>query len=196
MALEETTADSERANRIVARLGRRNIVLVGMMGAGKTSVGRRLAATLRLPFVDADAEIEAAANLTIPEIFATYGEAEFRDGERRVIMRLLAEGPGVIATGGGAFMAEETREAVRGNGISVWLKAELPILMERVRKKSNRPLLQQPDPEGIMRDLLARREPVYARADIAIVSNDGPHQAVVAEILDALETHLNEEKPS
>ncbi|MYZ50076.1 shikimate kinase [Propylenella binzhouense] len=192
--VELSAADIDQATRIAADLRGRSIVLVGMMGAGKTSVGRRLAAALHLPFVDADAEIESAANLTIPEIFATMGEEKFRDGERRVIARLLGDGPKVIATGGGAFMAAETRRAVRANGISVWLKAELPILMDRVRKKSNRPLLQHADPEEVMRSLLAVREPVYAEADLMVVSNDGPHQAVVADLVARLERFLESEK--
>lgn len=192
MEAEEIDADTDRAARIVARLGARNVVLVGLMGAGKTSIGRRLAAALRLPFVDADHEIEAAANLTVAEIFEAYGEAHFRDGERRVIARLLGDGPKVLATGGGAFMCEETRRRIRANGVSVWLKADLPVLMERVRKKANRPLLRDPDPEAVMRRLMAEREPIYALADIAIRSRDGPHQAMVAEILTALDAHLAE----
>lgn len=192
MEAEEINADTERAARIVARLGSRNVVLVGLMGAGKTSVGRRLAAALRLRFLDADHEIEAAANLTVAEIFEAYGEAHFRDGERRVIARLLADGPKVLATGGGAFMCEETRRRIRANGISIWLKADLPVLMERVRKKGNRPLLRAPDPEAVMRRLMAEREPTYALADIAVRSRDGPHQAIVGEILTALDAHLAE----
>jgi shikimate kinase len=190
MEARAIAADSGQVERVLARLGDRCIVLVGMMGAGKTSIGRRLAGVLHLPFVDADAEIEKAANLTIPEIFAHYGEAHFREGERRVVARLLAGGPAVLATGGGAFMSEETREACRARGVAIWLKADVSVLLERVRKKSNRPLLEQPDPVGVMRRLLAEREPIYALADLVIVSREGPHQALVAEILAALDGHL------
>lgn len=192
--MEATTPAGEAsgAERIAALLGSRNVILVGMMGAGKTSVGRRLSHLLHIPFVDADAEIERAANLSIPEIFAHYGEEHFREGERRVIARLLSGGPKVVATGGGAFMSEETRRACRETGITVWLKAEVPVLMERVRKKGNRPLLDRPDPEAVMRELLATREPVYALADIVVTSRDVPHNSVVADIIDALERHLSE----
>lgn len=194
MEASQPTEESARADRILSHLGTRNIVLVGMMGAGKTSIGRRLAQVLHLPFVDADVEIEKAANQTIPEIFATYGEAHFREGERRVVSRLLASGPKVVATGGGAFMSPETRQACAEQGITIWLKADLHVLMERVRKKSNRPLLQQPDPEGVMRRLLAEREPVYALADLTVISRDGPHTALIADILAAIERHLEKGK--
>ena len=161
------------------------------MGAGKTSIGRRLANLLHLPFLDADSEIEKAANLSIPEIFASYGEGEFREGEKRVVARLLAGGPAVLATGGGAFMSEETRERCRVEGVTVWLRADVPVL-ERVRKKGNRPLLERDDPESVMRKLLAEREPIYALADITVASREGPHQAVVGEIVAALDAHLSE----
>jgi shikimate kinase len=174
-----------------AILGARAIVLVGMMGSGKSSVGRRLAARLGLPFVDADTEIETAAHMTIPEIFAQRGEAEFRDGERRVISRILTtRAPLVLATGGGAFMNAETRERVKELGISVWLKAEPDVLMRRVRKRSNRPLLQTADPEATLRRMLAEREPVYALADITILSSDEPHEVVVGETIAALGDYL------
>ena len=174
-----------------AILGQRAIVLVGMMGSGKSSVGRRLAARLGLPFVDADTEIETAAHMTIPEIFAQRGEAEFREGERRVISRVLTtRAPLVLATGGGAFMNAETRERVKELGISVWLKAEPDVLMRRVRKRSNRPLLQTADPEATLRRMLAEREPVYALADITILSSDEPHEVVVGETIAALDDYL------
>ncbi|SDH50825.1 shikimate kinase [Bosea sp. AK1] len=174
-----------------AILGARAIVLVGMMGSGKSSVGRRLAARLGLPFVDADTEIETAAHMTIPEIFAQRGEAEFREGERRVISRVLTtRAPLVLATGGGAFMNAETRERVKELGISVWLKAEPDVLMRRVRKRSNRPLLQTADPEATLRRMLAEREPVYALADITILSSDEPHEVVVGETIAALGDYL------
>jgi shikimate kinase len=190
MEASQPTEESARADRILSHLGTRSIVLVGMMGAGKTSMGRRLAQVLHLPFVDADAEIEKAANQTIPEIFAAYGEPHFREGERRVVARLLATGPRVVATGGGAFMSPETRQACADHGVTIWLKADLHVLMERVRKKSNRPLLQQPDPEGVMRRLLDEREPVYALADLTVISRDGPHAALIADILAAIEGYF------
>jgi shikimate kinase len=168
------------------RLGRRAIVLVGLMGAGKSTVGRRLAARLDLPFKDADAEIEAAAGMSIADIFATHGEPYFREGEHRVIGRLLQEGPCVLATGGGAFMHPETRTWIAQAGISIWLKAELDVLMRRVRKRSNRPLLKNADPEGSMRQLMAARQPVYALADITIESREIPHDRVVDDALNAL----------
>lgn len=174
-----------------AAIGGRAIVLVGMMGSGKSSVGRRLAARLGLPFVDADTEIETAAGMTIPEIFAQRGETEFRDGERRVIGRILAtRSPLVLATGGGAFMNAETRERIADLGISIWLKAEPEVLMRRVRKRSNRPLLQTADPEGTLRRMLGEREPVYALSDLTLVSRDEPHDVVVSAAITALERHL------
>lgn len=192
MGARAAVSDGDQTERLRARLGARCIVLVGMMGAGKTSIGRRLANALRLPFLDADAEIERAANLTIAEIFEHYGEAHFREGEQRVIARLLAGGPAVLATGGGAFMNAETRQLCRADAITIWLKAEIPVMLDRVRKKGNRPLLKGPDPERKMRELLEEREPVYALADIVIGSREGPHQAVVSEILAALDARLGE----
>jgi shikimate kinase len=190
MEARQAVTDGGQIERVLARLGHRCIVLVGMMGAGKTSIGRRLANVLHLPFIDADAEIEKAANLTIPEIFSHYGETHFREGERRVVARLLADGPKVLATGGGAFMSEETREQCRAHGVTIWLKADVSVLLERVRKKSNRPLLQNPDPGSVLRQLLAEREPVYALADLSIASRDGPHYALVGEIVAALDSYL------
>jgi shikimate kinase len=175
---------------IRARLGGRSIVLVGLMGAGKSTVGRRLAARLGLPFKDADHEIEAAAGMTIPEIFAGHGEPHFRDGERRVIGRLLLEGPLVLATGGGAFMNDETRARIAESAVSIWLRAEFDVLMRRVRKRSNRPLLQNPDPEGTMRRLIEARHPVYAQADLTLESREVPHDRVVEEAVAALDAFL------
>jgi shikimate kinase len=175
------------------RLGGRSVVLVGLMGAGKSTVGRRLAARLDLPFKDADAEIEAAAGMSVADIFAIHGEPYFREGERRVIARLLQEGPSVLATGGGAFMNPETRAWIGGAGISIWLKAELDVLMRRVRKRSNRPLLKNPDPEGSMRQLMADRQPVYALADLTVESRDIPHERVVDDTLNALLAWLSVE---
>ena len=176
---------AEAVRKIRANLGLRSIVLVGMPGSGKSAVGRRLAARLELPFVDADEQIEQAAGKPIKDIFKDHGEAYFRDGERKVIARLLGAGPQVLATGGGAFMVAETRDNVRRSGISVWLKAELLLLLRRVSRRNTRPLLEK-DPEGAMRALMEARYPVYATADIAVESRDLPHDSIVGEIIDAL----------
>ncbi|MGP9818382.1 shikimate kinase [Salinarimonas sp. NSM] len=184
------TAATAREERARAALAGRPLVLVGLMGAGKSTVGRRLAMRLGLPFRDADTEIEEAAGMSIPDIFEIYGEAHFRDGERRVIDRLLREGAIVLATGGGAFMDDATRRAVAESGVSVWLKADLDTLMRRVRKRTTRPLLQNPDPEGTMRALMERRYPVYATADVVVESHDGAHEEVVEAVVAALEAHL------
>jgi shikimate kinase len=182
---------------ITSALGRRSVVLVGMMGAGKSTIGRRLAARLRLPFLDADIEIEVAhAGMTIPEIFATHGEPYFRDGEARVIARLLDGGPAVIATGGGAFMREETRNRVRDKAVSIWLKADLDVIMKRVKRRADRPLLQTEDPTGTVQRLLEAREPVYATADLTIGSRDVPHDRIVDECIDALRARLCPATPS
>jgi shikimate kinase len=183
MPRSNLSSDVEAALR---NLGGRSVVLVGLMGAGKTSIGRRLAEILGLPFVDADLEIEAAAGKSIPDIFAEHGEAHFRDGEKRVIARLLDSGNQVLATGGGAFMNAETRETIRQRGISVWLKADLALLMQRVLKRGGRPLLDNPDPEAVMRKLMEERYPVYATADITVESTDAHHAAMVNEVLRAL----------
>lgn len=164
----------------------RSVVLVGLMGAGKSSIGRRLAQALGAPFRDADAEIESAAGMTISDIFERHGEAYFRDGEKRVIRRLLDEPPHILATGGGAFMNAETRVLIARQAVSVWLKAAFEVLMRRVAKRTNRPLLAQGDPEETMRRLMAERYPVYAEADITIETSDGPHEDVVGAIIDAL----------
>ncbi len=169
-------------------LGRRSIVMIGLMGCGKSSVGRRLAAAISVPFIDADDAIEEAAHMTIPEIFAAHGEAYFRNGERRVIARLLAAGPQVVATGGGAYMDAGTRANIRASGYSIWLKAEMPVLMRRVMKRDNRPLLKTGNPEAIMRNLMEQRYPVYADADLTIESRDVAHEVVVADIVSALTT--------
>ena len=169
-----------------AALRSRTIVLVGMMGAGKTSVGKRLAETLDLPFFDADEEIERAAGRTITEIFEQRGEAEFREGERRVIARLLDQLPHVMATGGGAFVSPQTRELVSRKAISVWLKASPEVLARRVARKNTRPLLQGQDPRQVLEALLEKREAAYGQADVIIDSGDGPHQATVDAIIAAL----------
>jgi shikimate kinase len=182
---------------ITSALGRRSIVLVGMMGAGKSTIGRRLGARLRLPFLDADVEIETAhAGVTIPEIFATHGEPYFRDGEARVIARLLDSGPAVIATGGGAFMREETRDRIRDKAISIWLKADVEIIMKRVKRRADRPLLQTEDPAATVSRLLEGREPVYRTADLTILSRDVPHDRIVDECIDALRARLCPGDPS
>ncbi len=172
------------------RLGNKPIVLVGIMGCGKSTVGRRLAQYLSLNFVDADAEIEKAADRSISEIFAEHGESYFRQGEKRVIARLLDEGPQVLATGGGAFMNNETRASIKEKGVSVWMKAELPVIMTRVRKRPTRPLLQTADPEATMQKLMDERYPIYEEADMTIWSHDVTHEAVMEEILIALEKGL------
>jgi len=181
--------DAMTVATIKRRLGARSLVLVGLMGCGKSSVGRRLAARLDVPFLDADDEIERAAHKSIPEIFADHGEASFRDGERRVIRRILQNGPQVLATGGGAYMNAETRAAIRAGGIAIWLRAELPVLMRRVLKRDNRPLLKVTDPEAVMRQLMEVRYPIYAEADMVIESRDVPHEVIVDEIVAMLETH-------
>ena len=181
------------AGRVAAALSGRSVVLVGMMGAGKTSVGKRLAAKLGLPFVDADAEIEAGAQLTISEIFERFGELYFREGERKVIARLLNGGPLVLATGGGAFMNATTRQNIAKYGVSIWLKPSFDILLARVRKKSNRPLLKTADPEQTLRRLLEERTPTYALADLTIESLDGSHDTVVDAILRRLDAILGKD---
>jgi shikimate kinase len=183
-------------DRIRARLGHRPVVLVGLMGVGKSTLGRRLAARLGLPFKDADQEIESAAGMSIPEMFASHGESYFRDGERRVIARILQDGPMVLATGGGAFINEETRARVAQCAVSVWLRADLDVLMRRVRKRATRPLLQAPDPEAVMRGLMEARHPVYALADIVVESRDVPHDRVVGSIIEALDAWLSEAERS
>ncbi|HEY6992444.1 MAG TPA: shikimate kinase [Xanthobacteraceae bacterium] len=180
----------EVANRpdaaLVAALGRRSVVLVGMMGAGKSSVGRRMAMRLGVPFVDADTEIEKAAGMTISDIFAVRGEAEFRAGEARVILRLLEGGPQVVATGGGAFLNPDTRAAIRAKGISIWLRAEFDVLMKRIRRRQDRPLLRTADPAATLRKLIEEREPVYALADLTVQSREVTHDKIVEEIVAAL----------
>src|SRR5882724_4612356 len=180
---------------LTAALGRRSIVLIGMMGAGKSSIGRRLAARLSLPFVDADSEIEKAASMTIPEIFATHGEAYFRAGEARVIARLLDGGPQVLATGGGAFMNAETRATVRAKGISIWLRATLDVLSRRIKRRNDRPLLKGADPMETLRRLMDERYPVYAEADLTVESREVPHEAIVDEVIESLRRYLQAHPP-
>ena len=185
-AITPNAVNTPQDAEISAALGGRSIVLVGMMGAGKSTIGRRLSARLALPFLDADTEIEAAAGMTIPDIFETRGEADFRDGEVRVIARLLDGGPAVIATGGGAVMRQETRDRIREKAVSIWLKADPDIIMRRVRRRSDRPLLQTADPEATVGRLLREREPVYSQADVTVWSRDVPHEKIVDECMEAL----------
>src|ERR1700759_1302741 len=195
-AIPATTSTSQETD-IVSALGTRSIVLVGMMGAGKSTIGRRLAVRLRLPFLDADNEIEAAhAGMPIRDIFAPHGEPYFRDGEARVIARLLDNGPAVIATGGGAFMREETRNRIRDKAVSIWLKADADVIMKRVKRRADRPLLQTEDPAATVSRLLEAREPVYQGADLTIASRDVPHDRIVEECLDALRARLCADTPA
>ncbi len=183
--------NSQSDATLVAALGGRCIVLIGMMGSGKTSVGRPLAARLGLDFADADAEIEAEYRMTIPEIFARYGESNFRDSEQRVLARLLSDGPKVLATGGGAFMNAENRARITMRGVSVWLKADFEVLNRRVCRHANRPLLQTSDPEDSLRKLIDDRYSTYALADVTVVSDDGSHDMVAVETMQALTSYLN-----
>ena len=172
----------------------RSIVLVGLMGAGKSTIGRRLAQKLGLAFVDADAEIEQAAGKSVQDIFREHGEASFREGERRVIARLLESGPQVLATGGGAFMNEETRNNICSRGIAVWLRADIELLMKRVRRRDNRPLLKTDNPEEVMQTLIDQRYPVYGRADIIVESRDVPHSSIVSDVIRALAAYQRARK--
>ena len=179
-----------RAGAILRHLGPRPIVLTGMMGAGKTVTGRRLAAHLGLAFVDSDHEIESAAGMTIADIFARHGEPFFRDRENRVVERLIGGGPRVVATGGGAFIHPATRAAIKAGSLSVWIRADFDVLMRRVRRRANRPLLRTPDPEGTLKRLMAERYPVYAEADLTVESRDGSHDAMVDHVAAAIAGRL------
>ena len=197
IALQNDTNTAPLVAAIRAALQCRSVVLVGMMGVGKSSIGRRLSARLGMPFVDADTEIEKAAGMSIPDIFARHGEPDFRSGEARVIARLLDAGPQVLATGGGAFMNEATRDAIKTKGVSIWLSAEFDVLVRRVAKRKNdRPMLQTDDPAETLRQLLKVREPVYALADIAVQSRDTAHDSIVDEIVEALAAHLQVTAPA
>ncbi|MEN0000378.1 MAG: shikimate kinase [Pseudomonadota bacterium] len=178
---------------ILPRLRDRPIILVGLMGAGKSAIGRKLAQALQLPFADSDSEIEKAADMPVADIFQAYGEPEFRRLEASVIKRLIGEGGRVIATGGGAFMDPDTRDAIKATGISVWLYADIDLLMARVSRKTTRPLLQNPNPRGVMQDLMDKRYPVYAAADITVASEDVSKDAMVLNVLKALKQHLSKE---
>ncbi len=183
----------DRRHQIIERLGVRSIVFIGLMGAGKTAIGRGTAQELRLPFADSDHEIEHVSRMTIPDLFEEYGEPEFRSLERRVISRLLREGPAVVSTGGGAFMNDSTRRTIRKKGISIWLKADLDTLMARVLRKQNRPLLQNDNPRAIMETLMEQRYPVYGRADLTITTRDERKEVITEEVLAALTNHLEME---
>jgi shikimate kinase len=188
----QAPASTPQEAELTAALGRRSVVLVGMMGAGKSTIGRRLAARLRLPFLDADIEIETGhGGMTIPEIFAAHGEPYFRDGEARVIARLLDNGPSVIATGGGAFMREETRQRIAAKAVSIWLKADADVITKRIKRRADRPLLQTEDPAATVSRLLEAREPVYQKADLTVWSRDVPHDRIVDECIDALRARLD-----
>ena len=185
-------AENGLESAVVRALGNRSIVLVGMMGAGKSSIGRRLAGRLGIPFIDADTEIESAAGMTIPEIFDKHGEPYFRAGEARVIARLLDNGPQVLATGGGSVMDAQTRALIGEKGVSIWLKADIDVLLKRTKRRNDRPLAEK------IKDLLPVREPLYAQADIIVQSRDEPHDTIVDEIMTQLPRRLGlgAEKPS
>lgn len=183
---------AERTADVLKHLGDRSIVFVGLMGAGKTAIGRKVAQALGLPFADSDHEIEAASRMTIPDLFELYGEAEFRALEQRVILRILESGRQVLSTGGGAFMNGQTRQAIASHGISVWLKADIDILMERVSKKQNRPLLKNPDPRAVMEKLMAERYPVYAKAALTVPTRDDRKEVIATEVIEALAVLLGE----
>ena len=180
----ETIAD------LLAQLGQRSIVFVGLMGAGKTAIGRKVATALGLTFTDSDHEIETVSRMTVPELFERYGEAEFRALEQRVILRILENGPQVLSTGGGAYMNDQTRTAIAEHGVSIWLKADIDILMERVSKKQNRPLLKNPDPKAVLERLMTERYPVYALADVCVPTRDEKKEVIAAEVIEALGRHL------
>ena len=193
MTTDKNVAVSNSDAQLLGALGPRSLVLVGMMGAGKSSIGRKLAQRLNLPFVDADAEIErVAGGMSISDIFAERGEPYFRAGEARVIARLLEGGPQVLATGGGAFMHPQSREAIRAKAISVWLKAEFDVLMKRIKRRSDRPMLKTQDPGETLRRLMQERDPVYAEADVIVHSRDVPHEIIIAEIISAVAQRLEE----
>lgn len=179
-----------RAREVRLELGKRSIVLVGMMGSGKSSIGRRLATALDLPFHDADMEIEQAAGMTIEELFRTHGEPYFREGEERVIRRLLRSGPQVLATGGGAVISAQTRAEIARTAVSIWLKAPLDLLLARVARRDNRPLLKGGDPRAVLARLLDERAPYYAEADLMFESRDASHETIVEELLLLLASHL------
>lgn len=190
----EATSGNERRDELLELLGHRPIVLIGMMGAGKTTVGRRLAARLGRHFIDSDEEIEKAAGMTIEEIFRTRGEADFRAGEVRVISRLLQDRGIVLGTGGGAFVNPETRALVKRTAVSVWIKADFELLFQRVSRRSNRPLLKTANPRETLQALIEARYPIYGEADVTVVSRDVPQDQVATEVIDALLAYFQTEK--
>ena len=195
MAIVAPLASEDTVAEILKALGKRSIVFVGLMGAGKTAIGRKVAATLGIPFLDSDQEIEAVSRMTVPELFETYGEPEFRSLEQRVIARVLEQGPQVLSTGGGAFMNEQTREAIAAYAVSVWLKADLDVLMERVSKKQNRPLLKAPDPRAVMQRLIDERYPVYAEASLTVPTRDEKKEVISEDVINSLFSHLTGATP-
>lgn len=192
MSRTDSGSRQGRARALAHKLAEKPVVLVGMMGAGKTTVGRRLASRLGRQFIDSDEEIERAAQMSIPEIFEQRGEAEFRAGEMRVITRLLKEKNLVLATGGGAFANPETRALVKAEAVSVWLKADIDVLFERVSRRSNRPLLKTADPRATLEKLIADRYPIYAEADVTVVSRDVPQDNVAGDVVSALLNHFKQ----
>ncbi|MFC5387689.1 shikimate kinase [Aquamicrobium segne] len=190
MNAQQASANRTNHADLLQKLGQRSIVFVGLMGAGKTAIGRKVASALGLPFIDSDHEIEGVSRMSIPELFAAYGEPEFRALEQRVIARILETGPKILSTGGGAYMNEETRAAIAAHGVSVWLKADLDLLMERVSKKQNRPLLRDPDPRGVLSRLIDERYPVYAQADITVATRDETKEVISSEVIEAITHHL------
>lgn len=179
--------------RAKAALGRRNLVLVGLMGAGKSAIGRLVAQQLGLPFIDTDTEIERVSRMTISELFAAYGEEEFRALETRVIKRLMRSGPRVVSTGGGAFINEKTRKQIERGGLSVWLNADLDVLWERVNKRDHRPLLKTENPKQTLKDLMDKRYPIYALADITVQSRDERKEVIASEVLTAVIDHTGKD---
>jgi shikimate kinase len=190
------TLAAENTADLLARLGSRSVVFVGLMGAGKTAIGRKVATLLGLPFTDSDHEIESVSRMTIPDLFERYGEAEFRSLEQRVIIRVLESGPQVLSTGGGAFMNAQTREAIAEHGLSVWLKADVDTLLDRVSKKQNRPLLKNADPRAVLERLMAERYPVYALADVTVPTRDERKEVIAGEVIEALGRHLANPAPA
>ena len=189
------TSAAEDMAGLLARLGSRSVVFVGLMGAGKTAIGRKVAGMLGLPFTDSDHEIESVSRMTIPDLFERYGEAEFRSLEQRVIVRVLESGPQVLSTGGGAFMNAQTRDAIAAYGLSVWLKADVDTLLDRVSKKQNRPLLKNADPRAVLERLMLERNPVYALADVTVATRDERKEVIAGEVIEAIGRHLESLAP-
>ncbi|MEO9336573.1 shikimate kinase [Mesorhizobium sp. SB112] len=194
MKMEFEDRQEKSVARVQEQLGRNSVVFVGLMGAGKTAIGRKVATALGIPFIDSDDEIEKVSRMTIPELFERYGEPEFRTLEQRVILRLLENGPQVLSTGGGAFMNEQTRKGIAAHGTTVWLKADLDVLMERVLKKPNRPLLKHPDPRSVMERLMGERYPIYGLADITVATRDERKEVIADEVVLALANYFDPDR--